>query len=377
MKANPHIQSMSPYTLAELSVPDGKKPMILAQNESFLPPSPHVLTAIKNTLESIQLYPDTNWTELVNQISELHSIPSSQILCGSGSMELIGYLAQCFAGPGDQVLSSQYGYAYFRTATLASGADYVQAPEVDFTVNIDAMIEAVCEQTKIIFIANPGNPTGTRISREELLRLRESIDDEILLVIDEAYGEFPDFELRSDNSDSENESTFDFVERGNTVILRTFSKAYGLAGQRIGWGLFPDSVSSQMRKVLNPGNVSIAGQVAAVAAIKDQDYMHRTCAATIQIRDQFIIDLRKLGLIVPRSFTNFVLIQFANDNTAKQIFDGLRNEGIMMRPMASFGLPNCLRATISHQADMDKTLDILNGLLDGLTDGGLTKEAES
>ncbi len=349
--ANAHIAAMAPYALADMSVPSGKRLISLAQNESSLPASPCAIAAGRDALQKSQLYPDTNWTGLRTAISNVHELHADDILCGGGSMELFACLLQCYAGPGDRVLSTQYGYAFFRSATLAVGADYTAAPEQDFTVCVDALLAGADASTRIVCVANPGNPTGTRIARSELVRLRAGLDDDILLVIDEAYGEF---------ADGPGEHTFDLAARGNTVILRTFSKAYGLAGLRVGWGVFPSSIARELRKLLISNNVSIASQAAAEAAMRDQGYMHTVCAETSARRDRFADRMRDLGLQVPQSHANFVLLKFASADAAARADRSLRAEGIVLRGMGGYGLPDCLRATIGSEADMERVIRLMS-----------------
>jgi len=339
-----HIAATAPYALPEVNVAADKPLVMLAFNESARPPSPLAVKAGYEALASAQLYSDTEWTDLREAIAQIYRIAASQVLCGAGSMELISCLTQCYVGPGDRVLSSQYGYAFFRSAAHAAGADYDQAPERDLSVSVDALLASVRDSTRIVFLANPGNPTGTRIRQDELVRLRDGLDDDILLVIDEAYGEF---------ADGLDESSFDLVSRGNTVVLRTFSKAYGLAGLRVGWGLFPPSIADEIRKLLNPGNIGVVSQNAATAATLDQPYMRATCAETVDRRDRFAGQMRELGLRVPESFTNFVLIRFPNADAAGRADQVLRAEGIMLRNMVGYNLPDCLRATIGSESDME------------------------
>jgi len=283
-------------------------------------------------------------------IAQVHHIAPAHILCGAGSMDLIACLARCYAGPGCGVLSSQYGYGFFRTAALAAGADYGTAPEVDLTVSVDELLAAVRPETRMVFVANPGNPTGTRIEYADLVRLRDGLDDGILLAIDEAYGEF---------SPTAGGAAFDLVERGNTVVLRSFSKAYGLAGLRVGWGLFPAKVAPEMRKLLQPNNISGASQAGATAAMMDQPYMSATVADTARVRDDFTRRLRRTGFMVPDSFTNFILIRFADGHAAQRADRTLCAKGIIMRAMTGYDLPDCLRATIAGAEHMDVAADHL------------------
>jgi histidinol-phosphate aminotransferase len=341
---------MAPYGRADLTVPAGTPLLSLSQNESALPPSPRALAAGRDALSAARLYPDPDWSELRAAIAQVHGLDPGQILCGAGSMELIACLMQSYAGPGDRVLSSQYGYAFFRTATYATGADFGTTPEKDLTVSVDGLLAAVSANTRIVCVANPGNPTGTRIPRRELLRLRQGLDEGILLLIDEAYGEF---------AAEPGEITFDLVSGDNTVVLRTFSKAYGLAGLRIGWGVFPPGIAEHLRKLLNPNNVNVVSQAAATAAMLDQDYLRAVCAETVERRDRFAGRIRRLGLDLPESHTNFLLIRFADGSAAARADTALRAEGVVMRAMSGYGLPDCLRATIGGEAEMEHAVDVL------------------
>jgi histidinol-phosphate aminotransferase len=350
LQPNPHIAALAPYALAELTAPPGKRLISLAQNESAFLPSPAAIEATRAALGDAALYPDPDWRDLRLAIADVHGLDPAHILCGSGSMELIGALAAAYLGPGDRALTTDYGYLFFRTATRLAGAEINLAPETDFTVDVDALLAAVRPQTRIVFVANPGNPTGTRIPRIELVRLREGLLDDTLLVIDEAYGEF---------ADSSGEAMFDLAARGDTIILRTFSKAYGLAGMRVGWGVFPAEIAGQVRKILNPNNISAASQAAAAAAVQDQAYMHKVCQQTATRRDRFAAAMRAIGPDVPQSHTNFTLLRFPSAGDADAADQALRAKGVIMRAMGGYGLANCLRATIGAGEDMDFARDIL------------------
>ena len=346
MKPVPHIAALAPYALAELA----PELTSLAQNESFRPPSPNALAAAQTALRDAHLYPDPDWTDLRSAIAEVHAVPAEEILCGAGSMELIGALSSAYLSAGDRMLTSEFAYLYFRTATQLSGAEFDLAAERDFTVDVDTLIDTVRPETKIVFVANPGNPTGTRIGRKELLRLRDALPDKVMLVIDEAYGEF---------SDDPGESMFDLVGSGYTAVLRTLSKAYGCAGLRVGWGVFPPAIGSEMRKILNPNNVSGVSQAMAVAAMRDQNYMRQTVRETAGIRDRFARRVRALGIGAPDSHTNFVLLIFDSPETAAAAESALRDDGIAMRGMGGYGLAHCLRATIADEAAMQRAAQSL------------------
>lgn len=353
IKAEPHIAAMSPYALAKMVPPPGKPLISLSQNESLRPPSPAVILAATRALESGALYPDPDWRDLRLALAEQHALATDQILCGNGSLDLIGALARVYAGPKRAVLAPANAYPFFRTSALMVGARFDSAKETAFAVCVDALLEAVQPDTGIVFVANPANPTGTRIDLTELQRLRAGLRPEILLVIDEAYGEF---------CDDLNERAFDMAHSGNTLLLRTFSKAYGMAGFRVGWGCFPPEIAAELRKVLNPNNIATASQAAAIAALQDQTYMRETVSLTRELRDFATEQLEDLGLQVAPSHTNFVLIDLKNRQAAENTDAALRQRGIFLRPQAGAGLPGCLRMTIGPKESLTAALDVLKHL---------------
>ena len=349
IRAVPHVEQMAAYALADLG---GSETISLAQNESAFAASPRAIAAGQVVLGDMPLYPDPDWPELRAAIAEVHGVAADNILCGAGSMELIGCLIRAFAGPGDRVLGTDYGYAYVSSATAQVQADYVKAREVDLTVSVDDILAAVTPDTRIVFVCNPGNPTGTLIPNAEILRLRAALSGDVMLVVDQAYAEFAD-------GQEDPAEIFALVGRGDTVVMRTFSKAYGLAGARAGWGVFPPAIAGEVRKLLNPNNVSIASQAMATAAMRDQDHMQDIVAKTAAIRDRFAEDCRVLGLEVAPSHTNFVLIRFASVDAAQKADAALRAAGLLMRGMGGYGLGDCLRATICRDEIMDRCLNVL------------------
>ena len=347
-----HIAAMQAFALADLSAPDGMQVISLAQNESARPPSPKAAEAARRAIEDTSLYPDPDWADLRHAIAERHGVDASRILCSAGSMDLISALIIAFAGPGDRVLSTQHGYGYFATSAQIARAEYDAAPETNLTVDVDALLAAVRPETRIVCIANPGNPTGTRIPRSEVLRLREALPPDVILLLDEAYAEF---------TDPLGEQMFDLVDRGDTVVTRSFSKAHALAGQRIGWGLFPSAIGEHARKLLTAGGVTVASLAAAKASMKDPDYVAETVRQTCEIRDRFIAQVRDLGIACADSYTNFALLQFGDIAECERADAALREKGIIMRPMGGYALPHCLRATIAPAEVMDMTIAVLAG----------------
>lgn len=338
-----HIAQMAPYALAGFDIPKDKRLISLAQNESLRPPSPFVIDAINRRQAELAQYPDPDWCELRHELAQLHEINDDTILCGAGSMELIQSLAHGWLDESSTVITTRYAYAFINTVAQYTNAAIRHVEEDQFTVSVDNLINAIDDKTTMVFVANPGNPTGTRIPRTELRRLRKNMPDDTLLVIDEAYAEF------SDHCD---DTLFDLTETTPTAVLRTFSKAYGLAGMRVGWGVFAPTVAEQVRKLLNPNNISVLSQVAAVACVQDQTYMQGTCRQTALQRDALTTALQPTGIAPPVSHTNFVLFPFKNCEAAARIDTSLRAQGIVLRNMAGYGLPHCHRLTVVNDPDM-------------------------
>lgn len=344
------VASLSPYVVPEFDVDEGDA--TLSRNESAFPPSPHAIAAASKLSAVSRIYPDPNWTELRKAVAEVHDLDPELILCGMGSMELIACIVRAYAAEGDEVLATDHCYAFVATAAAQAGARIARAREINFTVSADRIADAVTPSTRIVFVCNPGNPTGTAIPNSEIVRLRTMLPDNLLLVIDQAYGEF------TDASDSP-KPAFDLVDRGDTVVLRTFSKAYSLAGARVGWGIFPPPVGRQVQKLLLPNNVAAASQAMALAAVQDQGHMRRTVAKTVELRDRFRQQALSLGIESPASRTNFVLLKFPGVEAADAADRALTAEGLRLRRMSSSGLPECLRATVCPAPVMDQVLGVL------------------
>lgn len=344
------VAALATFPLADMSAPPGKRVIGLAQNESAFPPSPRAIKAARAALERPTTYPDPGWHSLRHAIGGAYGLNPDLILCSAGSMDLIGALILAYVGPGDRLLSTAHGYGYFRTSALRAGAEYDAVPEPDLTVSVDLLLDAVRAGTRLVAVANPGNPTGTRIPRSAMVHLRDHLPDDVILLVDEAYAEF---------TDDLDEPVFDLVGRGNTVVTRSFSKAYALAGQRIGWGLFPPALAEQAVKLLTPGGVTQASLAAAEAAVQDRDYLAWLIRATTAIRETFSGGLTRIGLSPIPSHTNFVLVPFESEETAASAREALLTEAVIVRPMGAYGLPHCLRITVGPAEDMDLTLQIL------------------
>jgi histidinol-phosphate aminotransferase len=342
---------MSPYALPDISAADGLQPIVLAQNEHAYPPSEKVQAAVATAIGKGQLYPDSDCRELRHVIADVHQLNADNIVCGTGSMELMSGLMLAYLSAEDRLLMSEYGYLFMRTLAKLVGAKVDMAVEPNYRVDIDALLDKLEADTKLVFVVNPGNPCGSLIHNDEIRRLRAALPDEVLLLVDEAYAEFTDAGFHA--------PIFDLVEQGNTVITRTFSKIYGLAGLRVGWGYFADDIRDQVRKVLNPGSVSLLSQVAARAAMEDQQTVREASRLIAQQREYLSAAISALGLTVVPGQTNCILVDFVTAEDAASAFEFLRKHGLVVRPMGGYGLPACLRITIGTGEQMQMTAQTL------------------
>ncbi len=344
IRPNPTIAAMDSYALPDISAAGDLEPIVLAQNEHAWPPSQRVQQAVTAAMKQAQLYPDSDWTGLRAAIAEVHDLDPVNIVCGSGSMELMSGLMLAYLSPADRLLMTEYGYLFMRTLARLVGAQVDSAAEPDYRVSVDNIIAGLQADTKLVFVVNPGNPSGSLLHNDEIRRLRAALPQDVLLLVDEAYAEFVDVGFHS--------PLFDLVELGNTVITRTFSKVYGLAGLRVGWGYFPADIRDQLRKVLNPNSVSSLSQVAAQAAMENQTGAAESRRLIAEQRDYLSAHISNLGLRVVPSQTNFILIDFEIEEQAASVFEYLRNHRLVVRPMGGYGLPACLRITIGRPEQM-------------------------
>lgn len=352
MKPRQHLLQLAPYVLPDNTFPAGVTPLYLAQNESALGASPKALSAASNVLRQTNLYPDPNCTDLAAAIALQHRVDAKSILCGNGSLSLIALLCAAYLDPGDEVVTTTYSYLYFRTVAKQLQAKIQFAPEYDYRVDIEAILATVTSQTKMVFVANPGNPTGTLVPSADLVYLRNQLAPNIMLVIDEAYAEY-----------AELAPLFDLVTRGNTVVLRTFSKIYGLAGMRVGWGSFPTEVIDILRRIQRPNTVTKVAQAAATAAMADQEHVDWVRNETASVRTWLTAELENLGIRPVPSNCNFVLCRFPSADDASHVTETLRNLGIVIRQMKGYGMPDCIRITLGTKAQMERFVNTLYKIL--------------
>lgn len=358
LEPRPGVMKVAPYVGGKGDLEGFDNVVRLAANESPIGPSPRAVEAYRAAGAELNRYPDGGSEDMVAALAKHYGLDGSRIVCANGSDELITLLVRAYAGPGDEVLFTEHGFAMYPIATLAAGATPVTAPETDLTTDVDALLAKVSDRTRIVFVANPNNPTGTYIPASELTRLRETLPERILLVIDAAYAEYV---TRNDYS-----AGTDIVEStGNTVMLRTFSKIYALAGVRLGWGYFPPEVVDVMHRVRNPFNVTLPAQAAGLAALDDIAHIDASRTHNDVWLPRFTKDLEALGLGVTPSVGNFVLVHFPTDakHNAKAAEAFLNGRGIIGRGVAGYGLPDCLRFTVGLEAECHAVTDALKDFL--------------
>ena len=341
------IARLPAYALAEQDVPGVARIIQLGQNELGIPPGPLAIEAAARATEALNRYPDPDHRRLRRAIAEAHGLRVEQILCGAGSMELMGLLATAYCEPGVEVVVSQLGYKYFELQCAIAGAMLRTAPEPCRRVDVDALLDAVTGETRLVYVVNPNNPTGTRLEHGSLARLRAGLPDRVMLVVDAAYAEFA--------AGSGYETGFDLIERGdNVVVLRTFSKAHGLAGLRVGWLYAPVGVIDAIARVRPPNAITPAGLNAAEAALRDRRHLDRVVREVTRLREAFRRHLRTLGLEADPSHGNFVLARFPESGPidAGEAFERLKSAGIIVRPTGGYGLAGGLRVTIGSAEDM-------------------------
>ncbi len=322
----------------------------LSANENPLGPSPKAIEAVKNSAGLLHRYPDGNALALREAIAETYSLPANQLVCGAGSDELIGLLIQSYANPGDEVIHTQHGFLMYRIYALACGAVPVVAPETNLTSDVDAILGAVSAKTKLVFIANPNNPTGTYIPKSELLRLREGLPDHVLLVIDGAYAEYVDQDDYSDGSDL-------VASHNNVVMTRTFSKIYGLAALRLGWCYAPEAIIDVLNRVRGPFNVSSAAIDAGIAAVNDTAYTQFLKEHNSQWLAWLNDALTEMGYNVVPSYGNFLLVK--PQGNAEAIIEALKERGIFVRGVGSYGLADYIRITVGSEPENHALINTL------------------
>lgn len=342
----PWIEAIHAYVPGRSKGKDGRPLVKLSANENPLGTSPAALAA---RAQAPALYPDPDSTELRAAIGARHGIDAARIVMGTGSDELLNLAAQGYAGPGDEVIYVRYGFSVYDIAARRCGATPVVAPDRDFGTDVDALLALVSERTRVVFVANPNNPTGSFLPGGEIARLHAGLPSDVLLVIDQAYGEYV--------AAQDDDGGLTLAEaHENVLVTRTFSKIFGLAGERVGWATGAPGIIATLNRIRGPFNVSATGQAMALAALEDAAFLDDSRIHNRDERARFVGQLEALGnhgLRPLPSQANFVLVLFEGALTAEAAFEGLAERGYIVRWLPGQGLPQALRITIGKSEDMD------------------------
>ena len=354
----PWIQAIAPYVPGRATTDSGGRAAKLSSNENPLGTSPAARAAFAAAANNLERYPDASGTELREALAAKHGLDPARIIYGNGSDEVLHLAAGAFAGPGDEVIHVRYGFAVYEIATRRVGAVPVVAPDRDYATDVDAILACVTERTRIVYVANPNNPTGTYTSRDEIARLHAGLRPDILLVLDHAYAEYIE-------GDAEDGGMALAATAPNVLVTRTFSKMYGLAAERIGWGYASPAIIDAMHRIRLPFSITIAGTAAALAALGDDGFVTHTREHNARWRRWFadqIAALGNAGLRAIPSQANFVLVVFDGQLTAEVAYKGLMDAGYIVRWLPGQGLPQALRITIGTQAECEGVIAALRAL---------------
>jgi histidinol-phosphate aminotransferase len=345
-RPRPGILEIQVYQGGKAETADARPAIKLSANESAIGPSPRAVAAYRAVAEKLHRYPDGGSDRLRGAIARRHNLDPARIVCGAGSDELIGLLTKAYAGPGEEVLFTEHGFLMYRLSALGCGATPVAAPEQNLRTDVDALLARVTSRTRLVFIANPNNPTGSYITRGELARLHAGLPADVLLVIDAAYAEFVD----ADDYDSGMELA---TTATNVVMTRTFSKLYGLAALRLGWLTGPAAVVDVINRLRGPFNVSLPAQEAGIAALDDVEHEGKARRHNAVWLPWLAAELGRLGLEVHPSVGNFVLVAFPAEpgRDAAAANAHLEADGLIPRQMGAYGLPHCLRISVGLEPE--------------------------
>ena len=357
----PGVLDIAPYVGGASHAPGAAKTIKLSSNENPWGASPAATAAYRAAASDLSLYPDPGSASLRAAIAGAHGLNADRILCGNGSDELIALLCLAYAGVGDEVVYSRHGFLLYSISAMANGATPVAAAEENLTASVDNLLAACTDRTRLVFIANPNNPTGTRLNAQELARLADGLPPKAMLVIDAAYAEF----VAAEDYDG----GVSLVERrDNVVMTRTFSKIHGLAALRLGWLYGPDHVIDALHRVRGPFNVNAAAQAAGVAAMEDADWVATCAARTAELRAKMESELTAMGAPTTKSSGNFVLAEFGTDAAtgAAAADAALKAAGVVARRMESYGLAGHLRISVGTEEETALALDVLKRWRAGL-----------
>jgi histidinol-phosphate aminotransferase len=342
----PGILDILAYVPGESALPGGLKPIKLSSNETPLGPSPKATAAFLAASKDLERYPDGGATALRRAIGKVYGLDPDRIVCGAGSDELIGLITHAYVGHGDETLFPEHGFLMYRIATLANGAAPILAPETNLKTDVDALLARVTPKTKLVYLANPNNPTGTYIPFEEVRRLHAGLPKHVILVLDAAYCEY----VRRNDYESGIELA---GSADNVIMMRTFSKIHGLAALRLGWAYGPPAIIDVLNRIRGPFNVSAPAIAAGIAAIEDKAHQQAAIEHNERWLPWLAAEFGKIGLKTTPSVGNFLLIHFPDSgkHTAAAADTVLKSKAIILRAVGAYKLPHCLRMTVGTEAD--------------------------
>jgi histidinol-phosphate aminotransferase len=335
------VLAIDPYKPGKSSATGTGKTYKLSSNETPLGPSPLAIDALRKQTD-LALYPDGQALKLREALAARYGLDTARIICGAGSDELISLVTSAFVGPGDEGIFTEHGFLIYRIAILAAGGTPVVANEIDLTANVDAILSKVTPKTKIVFVANPNNPTGTYLPFAEIKRLATALPPHVVLVVDAAYAEYVTHNDYSPGLEIA-------LESENVVMTRTFSKIYGLAGLRLGWCYAPLPICDAINRIRGPFNVSSVAQDAGIAALADLNHIDKAIAHNTTWLAWLEHEIASLGLRVTPSVGNFLLIHFETEAQARAADAFLTSHGLILREVSAYGLPQCLRLTVGME----------------------------
>jgi histidinol-phosphate aminotransferase len=358
LSPRPGILKIAPYVPGKDSI-EGKQTIAkLSSNEGALGPSPKAMAAYAKAAAELHRYPDGATDRLRHAIGRHYGLDARRIICGTGSDELLNLLTRAYCGPGDELIYSQFGFLMYPINALGVGATPVAAPEKDFRADVDAMLAKVTDRTRIVCLANPNNPTGSYLTKDDVRRLQAGLPRNVLLVIDAAYAEYV--------SRNDYESGVELVDQAeNVVMTRTFSKIYGMGGLRLGWMYGPPSVVDVINRLRQPFNVNLAAQLAGIAALEDIAHTDASRTNNDIWLPWLSAEVAKLGLAPLPSVGNFVTIGFGSKDRAAAANDWLMNDGLIPRLIAGYGMPEHLRITIGTETEVKAVRDSLQRFVAG------------
>ncbi len=359
LKIPEYIKNIAPYVAGkpideverEYGISNSIK---LASNENPLGPSPKAVTAMQTAITKVHRYPDEPGYVLLNRIAGHTGVRPEQVIVGNGSDEILGFLSRALLQPGDEVIVPTPTFLMYRIVTQTAGAELVEAPLKGMEIDLDAVLSKVTAKTKLIFICNPNNPTGAIVRRDAFGRFLEALPDDLAVVVDEAYIHFVRDPLCADG--------LDYLENDTpVVVLRTFSKAYGLAGVRVGYGVMSLELAELLNKVRMPFNANAIAHAAATAALDDEAFLRKSVDLVHNSLDMLYAELDKRGIRYHASQANFFLIDVSRD--ANQVFEAMLRQGVIVRSMAGYGFPECIRVNTGLPEENRRFLEALDAVL--------------